>query len=628
MKNILERIKVPDEVQEIFNTTNVVWANSREDLFKLALGIESGTRDYYEVYYTIQGIGKVVECTVAKCKNGLAINYTDSYMRRRDPNCMVIADEKPTDKETFLNRFGESFDGLRKDTLKWFKELDTVIAMPFMSGGKEFGYPSLVFVPANAAFFAAALGDIQDFIPFDEIEDGFEPKAIMYVAPPFRHTYFGGKQVVVHNRKGDFHEIFSYNLYPGPSAKKGVYSVLLDFAEKDNWNTLHASTVKVKTPYENRYNIMHEGASGGGKSEMLENTQREDDGRILLGESIIDGNKIHIDLLANSEVIPVTDDMALAHPDLQNSDKLTITDAESGWFLRVDHIKEYGTERELERMTIHPKAPMLFFNIDASPKSTALIWEHIMDAPGKPCSNPRVIVPKDQFNAVKGEVVEIDLRSFGLRTPPTTKDNISYGVVGMFHVLPPAIAWLWRLVAPRGFANPSITFSDKMESEGVGSYWPFATGKRVDQANILLRQMQETPGTRYVLIPNQYIGCYKVGFKAEHLSREYLSRRGQAPFKMEELINLGSPVLGYGMKNVKLDGKEIPSRMLNVAEQRYVGEEAFKAGADILTNFFKRELGQFLTPELDELGRKIITSFLNDESIEELNAIMPGKYIK
>lgn len=628
MKNILERIKVPKEVEEIFNSTNVVWANSREDLFKLALGIESGTRDYYEVYYTIQGIGKVVECTVAKCKNGLAVNYTDSYMRRRDPNCMVIADEKPTDKETFINRFGESFDGLRKDTLKWFKELDTVIAMPFMSGGKEFGYPSLVFVPANAAFFAAALGDIQDFIPYDEIEEGFEPKAIMYVAPPFRHTYFGGKQVVVHNRKGDFHEIFSYNLYPGPSAKKGVYSVLLDFAEKDNWNTLHASTVKVTTPYENRYNIMHEGASGGGKSEMLENTQRESDGRILLGESIIDGNKIHIDLLANSDVVPVTDDMALAHPKLQNSDKLTVTDAESGWFLRVDHIKEYGTERELERMTIHPKAPMLFFNIDASPKSTALIWEHIMDAPGKPCSNPRVIVPKDQFNAIKGEVVEIDLRSFGLRTPPTTKDNISYGVVGMFHVLPPAIAWLWRLVAPRGFANPSITFSDKMESEGVGSYWPFATGKRVDQANILLRQMEKTPGTRYVLIPNQYIGCYKVGFKAEHLSREYLSRRGQAPFKIEELINLGSPVLGYAMKNVKLDGKEIPSRMLNVAEQRHVGEEAFKAGADILTNFFKKELKQFLTPDLDDLGRKIIESFLNDASIEELNAIMPGKYIK
>ncbi len=628
MKDIAERIKVPQEVQEIMKATNVLWANSREDLFKLALGIESGNRDFYEVYYTIQGIGKVVECTVAKCKNGLAVNYTDSYMRRRDPNCMVIADDRPTDKETFKNRFNESFDGLRGDTIKWFKELKTVIAMPFMSGGKKFGYPSLVLVPANAAFFAAALGDIQDFIPIDEVEDGFEPKAIMYVAPPFRHTYFKGKQVVVHNRTGDSHEIFSYNLYPGPSAKKGVYSVLLDFGEKEDWNTLHASTVKVTTPYENRYNIMHEGASGGGKSEMLENTQREADGRILLGESIINGNKIHIDLLANSEVIPVTDDMALAHPKLQNSDKLTVTDAESGWFLRVDHIKEYGTERELERMTIHPTGPMLFFNIDASPKSTALIWEHIMDAPGKPCSNPRVIVPKEQFNAKKGEVVEIDLRSFGLRTPPTTKDNVSYGVLGMFHVLPPAIAWLWRLVAPRGFANPSITDSDKMESEGVGSYWPFATGKRVDQANILLRQIQKTPGTRYVLIPNQYIGTYKVGFKAEHLSREYLSRRGQAPFKMDELNDLGSPVLGYAMKSVKLDGKEIPLRMLNVAEQRYIGEEGFKKGADILTNFFNQELKQFLTPELDDLGKKIIESFISGATIEELNSIMPCKYIQ
>ena len=68
--------------------------------------------------------------------------------------------------------------------------------------------------------------------------------------------------------------------------------------------------------------------------------------------------------------------------------------------------------------------------------------------------------------------------------------------------------------------------------------------------------------------------------------------------------------------------------MLNVAEQRYVGEEAFKAGADILTNFFKKELEQFLTPDLDPLGRKIIESFIAGESIEELNAIMPGKYIK
>ena len=628
MENKIKRMIVPKEVEEIFVSTNVVFANSREELFKFALGFESGTRDFYEVYYTIEGIGKVVECTVAKCKNGLAVNYTDPYMRRRDPNCMVIADDVPTDKETFKHRFKEDFSSLKRDTIEWFKSLKNVIAMPFMSGGKEFGYPSLVLVPANAAFFAAALGDIQDFIPINELKEGFTPNAVMYVAPPFRHTYFKGKQVVVHNRLENLHEIFSYNLYPGPSAKKGVYSVLLDLGEKEDWNTLHASTVKVTTPYENKYTIMHEGASGGGKSEMLENTQRELDGRILLGESIISGDRIHIDLLANSELEPVTDDMALAHPKIQTSDKISITDAESGWFLRVDHIKQYGSERDLERLTIHPKEPMLFFNIDASPKSTALIWEHIMDAPDKPCSNPRVIVPKEHFGAKKGEIVEVDLRSFGLRTSPTSIDNAGYGIVGLFHVLPSTIAWLWRLVAPRGFANPSITHSDKMESEGVGSFWPFATGKKVDQANILLRQMLRTPATRYVLIPNQYIGSYKVGFKAEHISREYLSRRGQAPFKKYELVDLEFPVLGYAMKHVKLDGKEIPSRILRVKEQLYVGKDIFDKGANILTNFFKEQLQQFLTPDLDELGRKIIESFLAGASINELNKLMPGKYIE
>ena len=29
--------------------------------------------------------------------------------------------------------------------------------------------------------------------------------------PPFRHTHFDGKQVVVHNRLDDCHEVFSYN---------------------------------------------------------------------------------------------------------------------------------------------------------------------------------------------------------------------------------------------------------------------------------------------------------------------------------------------------------------------------------------------------------------------------------
>ena len=42
-------------------------------------------------------------------------------MRRRDPACMVIADDRPTDKTRYLDRFGESFDRVRGETFEWLK---------------------------------------------------------------------------------------------------------------------------------------------------------------------------------------------------------------------------------------------------------------------------------------------------------------------------------------------------------------------------------------------------------------------------------------------------------------------------------------------------------------------------
>ena len=84
----------------------------------------------------------------------------------------------------------------------------------------------------------------------------------------------------------DLHEVFSYNLYPGPSAKKGIYSVLLDIGEREGWVTAHASAARIITPYENEMVMMHEGASGGGKSELLQDVHRAADGRVLLGVNI------------------------------------------------------------------------------------------------------------------------------------------------------------------------------------------------------------------------------------------------------------------------------------------------------------------------------------------------------
>jgi hypothetical protein len=491
---MLSKFQLPIDVQQAFADVSVIIPENREHLLNLifAEGTTSGT-----VAYEVPDMGRVIEATVARCKNGVAVNYADVYMRRRDPECMVIADEKDTDKVRYHERYGKEFAPLRQQSLEWLAEQGTLIMMPFIAGNRKIGYPALVVAPVNAAFFVAGLADLQAFIPRDEIPDDFKPTAIIYVAPPFRHTHFSGKQVVVHNRLKDMHELFSYNLYPGPSAKKGVYSILLNIGEEEGWITLHCSTVKVITPYEHEFIIMHEGASGGGKSEMIQEIHREPDGRILLGENIVTQERLYLKLSDACELYPITDDMGLCHAKLQNdSQKLVVVDAEDGWFLRVDHLNRYGTEPSLEKLTIHPPEPLIFLNLDGQPNATCLIWEHTMDAPGKPCPNPRVIMPRRFIQNIIDEPIEVDVRSFGVRTPPTTREAPNYGIIGMIHILPPALAWLWRLVAPRGHSNPSIISGEGLESEGVGSYWPFATGKMVPQANLLLTQIANTPKTR------------------------------------------------------------------------------------------------------------------------------------
>jgi hypothetical protein len=615
---------VPKEVEDILlSCKKVIIPEKREEFFELAMGGKDNKE--FEVKYDVPGKGEVVEAIVTKCKNGIVINYPDVYMRRRDPDSLIVGDEGDTDKPTFKEKFGEDFDILREKTFEWLKSQELIV-MPFMSGGQELGYPSLLICPSNAAFFAGALADIQGFIPKSQLRTNFEPIAIVYVAPPFRHTHFGGKQVVVHNRINGHHEVFSYNLYPGPSAKKGIYGVLLNIGEMEGWVTAHASTVKIITPYDNVLTIMHEGASGGGKSELLQQMHREKDNRVLLGINIITGEKFYIEIQESCEIHPVTDDMAMCHPKLQTGrGKMVVKDAEQGWFVRLDNIKSYGTEPQLERLTIHPPEPLIFLNIEGHPDATALIWEHTMDEPGKPCPNPRVIIPRRFIPNIVDEPVEIDVRSFGFRTPPCTKEKPTYGIVGLFHVLPPALAWLWRLVSPRGYDNPSVTDGDLMSSEGVGSYWPFATGKMVRQANLLLQQILDYPNTQYILVPNQYIGVYRVGFMPEWIVREYLAKRGSARLRPEQLRPARCPLLGYALEMVKVEGHYIPKAFLQVDQQPEVGPEAYDKGAEILKNFFKKELKKFMTLDLDPLGKRIIECCLDDGSLEDYIKLIPPR---
>lgn len=620
------RFVLPEDLTDA--VTNCQWRcypETKEQLQELCFGPTHSSR--FDVTYTIPGKGVFKEAEVVRCKNGPVVNFMEDYMRRRDPDCMCIGDDLPTDKPYFKDRYGYDFSKLRKETMDWFKD-QSVILLPFRAGGKYYGYDSLMVCPSNAAFFALSLANMQGFVGIHDISENYKPRAIIYVAPPFRITHFEGKQVVVHQRSEDLHEVFAYNLYPGPSAKKGVFSVLLDIGEHEGWITNHASAAMLETPYENEVVFMHEGASGGGKSEMLEEIHKEENGQILVGTHTVSGEKHYLTLSETCKIHPIADDMVLAHKDMQNgSGHLVIADAEDGWFLRMDGDNYYGNSPMYERISIHPPEPLEFFNMDGVPGATCLIWEHVKESTGKPCSNPRVIIPREMIdNIIPGnEPVEVNIRSFGVRMPPSTVENPNYGIMGMVQFVPISLAWLWRLVCPRGFKNPSIADSNAgsgLKAEGVGSYWPFATGQKITQANLLLHQMMNTQATLNVLIPNQYIGAYHIGFAGEWLVREYLARR-TGNVRMKDLVEARCPLFGYSLADMKIDGQHIRRTFLRPELQSKVGFDGYDAGAKILTDFIKEQIAPFNTNGLNPIGRNIIELAMNDAPLEEYLAITP-----
>lgn len=622
--NEMPKFDLPDEVREILTACpSYTIAGNHDDLVKMAT--RKPNRDgWVEVAYDVPGKGKVVEAKACKVSNGVAANYMEPYMRRRDPDCMLIADDLPTNKPLYKDRFGESFDKVRQETFDWLKGQELAI-FTFIAGAKGKGVDAMVVAPANAGFFAFGLALLQGIIDPADLPKTFSPKTIIYVAPPFRHTHFDGKQIVVHNRRPDMHELFAYNLYPGPSAKKGIYGVLINVGEQEDWLTAHCSTCQVVTPYDNKITFMHEGASGGGKSEMLEVMHREKDGRLVLGRNVVSDEVRHIVLPRNCDIRPVTDDMALCHPSLQkDNEKLYVMDAENAWFIRVNHITRYGTDPHLEAMTIHSPEPLLFLNIETAPNATGLIWQHVEDEPGVPCPNPRVVMPRSSVpNAVNG-AARVDLRSFGVRVPPCTAENPSYGIMGIMHILPPALAWLWRLVAPRGHANPSIVDTGAMSSEGVGSYWPFATGRRVDQANLLLKQIVSTPEVRYLLIPNQHVGAWETSFMPQWLAREYMARRGGAWFGRDQVEPARCTLLGYTPKHVMIEGQTIGHWFLRTHTQPEIGNDVYDKGAKILMDFFRQELEQYLEDDLMFIGKQIIQCCLDGGTLEDFTLLLGG----
>ena len=80
--------------------------------------------------------------------------------------------------------------------------------------------------------------------------------------------------------------------------------------------------------------------------------------------------------------------------------------------------------------------------------------------------------------------------------------------------------------------------------------------------------------------------------------REYLTRRGNSRLRNDQYKPARCPLLGYELNYLTIEGAKIPSRFLQVYKQDEVGTDGYDAGAEMLYDFFRQELKQYLTNEL------------------------------
>ena len=121
-----------EAVDILTHCKRLIIANTTDELIDLACG--DSKSNYFEVAYEIPAKGMITEAVVARVRNGIVANYPEPYMRRRDPDCMVIGDGLPTDKEGFKQRFGSDFDPVRQETFDWLKGQELMI-FGFVAGG-------------------------------------------------------------------------------------------------------------------------------------------------------------------------------------------------------------------------------------------------------------------------------------------------------------------------------------------------------------------------------------------------------------------------------------------------------------------------------------------------------------
>ena len=151
----LKGVQLPSNVEEVLGACrSFTCYNTTEELAEAATNGKENKE--FEVSYEIEGKGTIKEATVHRVKNGIAVNYAEAYMRRRDPGTMSIADDKPTAKKRFSDKYGYPFSDIQGETFTWLKDQDLAVFFYF-AGRKGIGSLGIAIAPANAGFFAMGL---------------------------------------------------------------------------------------------------------------------------------------------------------------------------------------------------------------------------------------------------------------------------------------------------------------------------------------------------------------------------------------------------------------------------------------------------------------------------------------
>jgi hypothetical protein len=131
-----------------------------------------------------------------------------------------------------------------------------------------------------------------------------------------------------------------------------------------------------------------------------------------------------------------------------------------------------------------------------------------------------------------------------------------------------------------------------------------------------------------VLIPNQHIGAWEVGFMPQWITREYLARRGGARFAGNRLRPSRCPLLGYTPGSIMMEGSTIGHWFFEVDNQPEVGREAYDQGAKLLTDFFRKELAAFLVPDLLPTGRRIIECCMEGGGVADYGRLLDLPFLE